>query len=65
MKWLNLNLRKLLKIIYIQDGSQKSTPQIVFRNFENLTAGIKIKNDSESRRLTLKQMKKLNGLEKY
>ena len=46
-------------------GSQKSTPQIVFRNFENWTARIKIKNDLESKKLTLKYIKKPNCLKKY
>ena len=41
----------------IQGGSQKNTPHIVFGNFETWTALIKIKNDPESRKLTLKQQK--------
>ena len=46
-------------------ADKKSTPQIIFGNFEKLTARIEIKNDPESERLTLKHIKKTNCLENY
>ena len=37
--------------------STKNTPQIIFGNFEKWTARMKIRNDSESRRLIVKHIK--------
>ena len=53
-----------LSAIKLTGWAQKS-PQIVFGNFEKLTAKIKIKNDPEIRKLTMKHIKKLNCLKNY